>query len=436
MKQQKQKPKQSTPIRLRSLLSGMYSILADYGPDLVFMALLAFLTPWLHARVSLPEIFPVTGQVFRYTTVILAGVEVILLYFYVRMAMYRHNKSDSELPFPAVISFLRIFSIFPAVMPLINEAEILCFVILGLWLLGHLAYANIFIGGAIKNDLYAPDWLFHIVQLILFASMFCLATSSYILLHDMGGLTWQHLTERPFDIWPFLLLVSMLYLPTRLFEFIQESMVDRDGRQFLFHALKLFFIWILLVAEIGTLDPKVLDTALEHAKNPEVVTKLDLANSDLTNFKEIARFTELKALNLRANQLTQIPEEIFTLQNLRDITLTDNLISRVPQSIKKLKNLESLALNSNKFAAFPHEILELPNLKILYLSDNKLRELPPQIGRLKLLEKLIIAENQLQNLPLELLELPLREVNAEKNEFVYLDPKFRKKFSRRQGWYW
>ncbi|AFM12786.1 leucine-rich repeat domain-containing protein [Turneriella parva] len=436
MKKQKQKPEQSTSVRLRAFVPGLYSMLADYGPDLVFMALLAFLTPWLHARVSLPEIFPMTGRVFRYTTVILAGVEVILLYFYVRMAMHRQHMYNSELPFPAVISFLRIFSIFPVAMPLINEAEILCLIVIAFWILGHLAYANIFIGGVITRKLDAPSWLYRLVQVILFASMFCMATSSYIFMHDMGGLTWQHLTERPFDIWPFLLLVSMLYLPTRLFEFIQESMVDRDGRQFLFHTLRLFVIWLLLVAEIGTLDPKVLDTALEHAKNPEVVTKLDLANSDLTHLKEIARFTELRTLNLRANQLTQFPEEILGIENLRELTLTDNLIRRVPQDIGKLKNLESLALNSNKFTVFPHEILELPNLKILYLSENQLRELPAQIVRLKRLQKLIIGENQLQSLPLELLELPLREVNAEKNEFAYLDPKFRKKFSQRQGWYW
>lgn len=436
MKQQKQKPKQSTSVRLRAFVSGLYAVLADYGPDLVFMALLAFLTPWLHARVALPEIFPTTGKVFRYITTILAGVEVILLYFYVRMAMYRHRKRNSELPFPAVISFLRIFSVFPAVMPLINEAEILCFVVLGLWLLGHLAYANIFIGGAINDDLYAPDWLYHIVQLILFASMFCLATSSYIMMHDMGTLSWQTLTERPSEFAAFLLLVTMMYLPTRQFEFIQESMIERDGKQLLFHSLKLVAIWLLLVAEIGTLDPKVLDTALEHAKNPEVVTKLDLANSDLTNLKEIARFTELKTLNLRANQLTQFPEEIFGLENLRELTMTDNLIRRVPQDIGKLKNLESLALNSNKFTRFPHEILELDKLEILYLSQNQLTEIPREIRKLKRLEKLYISENQLQSLPLELLELPLREVNALKNDFANLDPEYRKKFSQRSGWYW
>lgn len=426
----------TVPPNVHRVFKYFISLIRDYGSDLVFLILFAWLTPWLHARIKLPDVFPHAGTIFYSVATILAGVEVIILYFFVRMTMYRHYRPDCQIPFSGAISLLRIFAIIPVAMPLFDLAAPLALLVLCLWILGHLVLAGVLMNGSIKQDLPAPDWLYTGIQVVLFASMFCFTTSGYIKLHDMGAFDLGLATRHPGEFAAYLALAAMIYVPARLFDFIKESMLERSGRHILAYSIKLTIVLMLLVAEMGTLDPRILDTALDHGKNLQLVTKLDLSNSDLKNLHQISQFTHLDTLILRSNQLKEIPEEILALENLRHLHLTHNLISQIPQSISRMKNLRTLTLSVNQLSEFPKEVLDLPNLNTLSLSHNQIVSIPAEIKRLRYLDELGLEDNLLRSLPIELLDLPLRKVNVTTNNLSDLDMRFREKFARRDGWYW
>jgi Leucine-rich repeat (LRR) protein len=137
------------------------------------------------------------------------------------------------------------------------------------------------------------------------------------------------------------------------------------------------------------------------------LTKLDLGNDWNTPDEEkltaipaeIFDFVWLEKLNLRYNQLSELPDSINRLQNLSELDLSDNSLSELPDSITRLQNLSRLDLSFNQLRELPDSITRLQNLSYLNLSRNQLRELPDSISRLQNLSKLYLRNNQLSELP-------------------------------------
>ena len=101
-------------------------------------------------------------------------------------------------------------------------------------------------------------------------------------------------------------------------------------------------------------------------------------------------------LNLSANRLTTLPQELFLLTNLKELHLWVNRIEVLPEAIEKCTALEVLDLSANRLKELP--LLKLPALKKLLLFQNRLEEFFSEHS-LNALTELDLGKNQLAELP-------------------------------------
>jgi internalin A len=135
-------------------------------------------------------------------------------------------------------------------------------------------------------------------------------------------------------------------------------------------------------------------------------TELDLRGNQLSDLPaEIGQLSNLSTLNLSMNQLSDLPAEITQLSNLTTLHLSGNQLSELPAEIGQLSNLTTLHLSGNQLSDLLAEITQLSNLTTLNLSDNQLSELPTEIGQLSNLTTLDLSGNQLSELPAEIGQL-------------------------------
>uniref|UniRef100_A0AAY5L3I4 Leucine-rich repeat-containing protein 7 n=1 Tax=Esox lucius TaxID=8010 RepID=A0AAY5L3I4_ESOLU len=162
----------------------------------------------------------------------------------------------------------------------------------------------------------------------------------------------------------------------------------------------------------------------------EVISVLDYSHCSLQQVpKEIFSFERtLEELYLDANQIEELPKQLFNCQALRKLSLPDNDLSTLPTSIASLVNLKELDISKNGIQEFPDNIkcckclsvveasvnpiaklpdgfTQLLNLTQLFLNDAFLEYLPANFGRLSKLRILELRENHLKTMPKQL-ELP------------------------------
>jgi hypothetical protein len=123
------------------------------------------------------------------------------------------------------------------------------------------------------------------------------------------------------------------------------------------------------------------------------------------------------ALNYLGRELTEFPNEIFTIRRVTKLNLSHNKIKIIPKEIAKLTHLETLDLSGNEIRHLYAKLFELPNLKILILNNNKIVNIPKQIANLQKLKILNLANNKITALPEELSQLcNLEELNITGNK--------------------
>ena len=103
-------------------------------------------------------------------------------------------------------------------------------------------------------------------------------------------------------------------------------------------------------------------------------------------------YINLKKLDLRDRDVSEIIEDIFSLKNLEKLRL--RLTSELPTSLNKLINLETLDLNNSQINTIPKEVGELTKLKKLFIASSDLKSLPEEITSLKNLTFFDLALNQ------------------------------------------
>ncbi|NEO57234.1 MAG: GTPase, partial [Okeania sp. SIO3B5] len=132
----------------------------------------------------------------------------------------------------------------------------------------------------------------------------------------------------------------------------------------------------------------------------EQLEVLNLSGNQLTTLPEsISQLINLTRLYLSGNQLTTLPESISQLTNLTMLDLYDNQLTTLPESISQLTNLTMLDLYDNQLITLPESIFQLTNLTMLDLYDNQLTTLPESISQLTNLTMLNLSWNQLTTLP-------------------------------------
>ncbi|KAJ7395968.1 Protein LAP2 [Pitangus sulphuratus] len=144
----------------------------------------------------------------------------------------------------------------------------------------------------------------------------------------------------------------------------------------------------------------------------ETVTTLDYSHCSLEQVpKEIFTFEKtLEELYLDANQIEELPKQLFNCQSLHKLSLPDNDLTILPASIANLINLRELDVSKNGIQEFPENIKnckvltvveasvnpisKLTKLQILELRENQLKILPKTMSRLTQLERLDLGSNE------------------------------------------
>ncbi|XP_013205532.1 leucine-rich repeat-containing protein 7 isoform X5 [Microtus ochrogaster] len=178
----------------------------------------------------------------------------------------------------------------------------------------------------------------------------------------------------------------------------------------------------------------------------EIISVLDYSHCSLQQVpKEVFNFERtLEELYLDANQIEELPKQLFNCQALRKLSIPDNDLSSLPTSIASLVNLKELDISKNGVQEFPENIkcckcltiieasvnpisklpdgfTQLLNLTQLYLNDAFLEFLPANFGRLVKLRILELRENHLKTLPKSMHKLAqLERLDLGNNEFSEL----------------
>uniref|UniRef100_A0A3B4XRK6 Erbin n=1 Tax=Seriola lalandi dorsalis TaxID=1841481 RepID=A0A3B4XRK6_SERLL len=176
----------------------------------------------------------------------------------------------------------------------------------------------------------------------------------------------------------------------------------------------------------------------------ETVTSLDYSHCSLETVpKEIFSFEKtLQELYLDANQIEELPKQLFNCQLLHRLSMPDNDLTVLPAAIANLINLRELDVSKNSIQEFPENIknckvlaiveasvnpisklpegfTQLLSLTQLYLNDAFLEFLPASFGRLTKLQILELRENQLKMLPKSIQKLTqLERLDLGSNEFT------------------
>ena len=157
------------------------------------------------------------------------------------------------------------------------------------------------------------------------------------------------------------------------------------------------------VSKLDLLKQRLQSCSL-HPEESEIISNVDLSNSDLNVFplQELLPLRDsLEVLNLGGNQLSSLPPELALFRKLRILFFAGNNFTEVPTVLGSLPDLYMLSFKSNRVSSVPAESLS-PSLGWLILTDNQIRSLPGNIGRLAGLRKCMLAANELTALPPEM----------------------------------
>ena len=195
------------------------------------------------------------------------------------------------------------------------------------------------------------------------------------------------------------------------------------------------------------------------------ISYMDLPSLDVEKVLEIKeKIPNLVELDMRSNDLAELPDELAELKYLRNVKLTYNRFEVIPAVLTKLKRLTSLNmggclvrevdatvadlsknltdldvsgnrvqvvspaianctrltylnLENNSIASLPEEMGTIKNLEVLDLSNNNLVSLPDTFGGLTGLKRIEVNNNKIEELPPSMGHLTnLKEFDVRYNE--------------------
>uniref|UniRef100_A0A3B3YC18 Leucine-rich repeat-containing protein 7 n=1 Tax=Poecilia mexicana TaxID=48701 RepID=A0A3B3YC18_9TELE len=139
----------------------------------------------------------------------------------------------------------------------------------------------------------------------------------------------------------------------------------------------------------------------------EVISVLDYSHCSLQQVpKEIFSFERtLEELYLDANQIEELPKQLFQCQALKKLSLPDNDLSNLPTTIASLVNLKELDISKNGIQEFPDNIKCCKGLSVVEASVNPITKLPDGFTQLLNLTQLFLNDAFLEYLPANFVKL-------------------------------
>ncbi|CAG5131249.1 unnamed protein product [Candidula unifasciata] len=134
--------------------------------------------------------------------------------------------------------------------------------------------------------------------------------------------------------------------------------------------------------------------------------------------KDFGLLTSLEVINVSSNQIKSFPPQFTELEKLQVLHIGGNLLTELPSTIKYLARLQVLYLGGNRLTEIPADVGCLNELTSLVLCDNRLQSLPPTLNNLHKLRSLSLHNNKLSTLPPEIVALNLVELSLRNNPLV------------------
>uniref|UniRef100_A0A674JZZ3 Leucine-rich repeat-containing protein 7 n=1 Tax=Terrapene triunguis TaxID=2587831 RepID=A0A674JZZ3_9SAUR len=133
----------------------------------------------------------------------------------------------------------------------------------------------------------------------------------------------------------------------------------------------------------------------------EIISVLDYSHCSLQQVpKEVFNLERtLEELYLDANQIEDLPKQLFNCQALRKLSIPDNDLSSLPTAIASLVNLKELDISKNGIQDFPETIKCCKCLTIIEASVNPISKLPDGFTQLLNLTQLYLNDAFLEFLP-------------------------------------
>lgn len=148
--------------------------------------------------------------------------------------------------------------------------------------------------------------------------------------------------------------------------------------------------------------------------------------------REISNLRKVVRVSIENCPATQLPDELFDLQNLTYLYLVmmPNLES-ISSRIGNLRTLCKLEIINTGISKLPEELRTNRQLNSLIVSGNKLDTIPGGITLLPMLKTLVLSNNGMTELPIELVNSGIRELDITGNCFQYLKnlPRYAKVFA-------
>jgi Leucine-rich repeat (LRR) protein len=138
---------------------------------------------------------------------------------------------------------------------------------------------------------------------------------------------------------------------------------------------------------------------------------------ELLSAKALQKLASLAFLDLRRNQLQELPTSLATCKCLVKLFVSKNRLRQLPSTFTRLLSLQVLHADCNSMDQLGFQAQQLSRLAQLRLGHNQLRDqgLPHHIGLAPALTELALSHNQLETLPESLAKTPLRKLLLEGN---------------------
>lgn len=127
----------------------------------------------------------------------------------------------------------------------------------------------------------------------------------------------------------------------------------------------------------------------------------------------------LEHLELFADHLDSLPDEIHELKNLKTLSLQIGMMTELNPLVWSLPKLEVLKVKKTQLKNFVLPEGNLSLLKKCFLSHNQLESLPEDFGRLTYLSELDLSQNKLNTLPPSMAQATLlKRLNLDHNQMT------------------
>jgi len=151
------------------------------------------------------------------------------------------------------------------------------------------------------------------------------------------------------------------------------------------------------------LEDEVRELELRFTQVQEILPMQIFAIRDLTILRlsnivqlpdEISQLTQLRLLEIRRLQSTEINPNICQLRYLEILIISQSAITRLPEELTKLAHLRDIDLIHNQMKKIPEIITQLPNLRYLSLAgfSEHVTSITDKLSRINHLEKLFLGK--------------------------------------------